>query len=66
MKVLEKYFTNWAEGDEGGEGGEGGETAITEMKAKTAMENAYNISGQRVNNNYRGLVIQNGRKFYQK
>jgi hypothetical protein len=43
-------------------------TAIENMKATTVDSNApiYNIAGQRVAKDYRGIVIQNGRKFINK
>ena len=42
-------------------------TGIQEMKvAKTVNTGLYNLSGQRVGLNYKGVVIQNGKKYLQK
>ena len=38
-------------------------TSVTKADANTPM---YNIAGQRVNNSYKGVVIQNGKKFMNK
>lgn len=42
-------------------------TSITSTKAQDS-KNApvYNVSGQRVNSNYNGIVIKNGKKYFQK
>ena len=45
----------------------GGETAISAVKATAENNTAiYNLAGQKVANDYKGLVIKNGRKFIQK
>ncbi len=43
-------------------------TAITDLKTDTANAQApvYNLAGQRVDATYKGVVIQNGRKFIQR
>lgn len=42
----------------------GDETAITNVNENEIVnENVYNLSGQRVNKGYKGLVIKNGRKY---
>ena len=42
-------------------------TGITSVKAADAVNApVYNLAGQRVNNGYKGVVIQNGKKFMQK
>lgn len=43
-------------------------TAITDLQPAAPATDAprYNLAGQRVNKNYRGVVIQNGRKFINK
>lgn len=47
-----------------------GDGETTAINAVTIQENAgkaaYNLSGQRVNGAYKGIVIQNGKKFMQK
>lgn len=59
MKVLEKYFENWATGTE---------TGISTMKS--ANDNTtgiiYNMQGLQVDSSYRGIVIKNGHKYMQK
>jgi hypothetical protein len=44
----------------------GGETSINTVKANVENAAIYNIAGQKVANDYKGLVIKNGRKFIQK
>ena len=42
-------------------------TGISSVKSAAAQNGAiYNIAGQMVNKGYKGLVIQNGKKFFQK
>ena len=43
-------------------------TAISDIKAEAINENApiYNLAGQRVNKNAKGILIQNGKKFVNK
>jgi len=44
-------------------------TGIQNIKAATkVIENngIYNLAGQRVNENYKGIVIKNGKKYFQK
>ena len=41
-------------------------TNINNMTVQDSKPVHYNLSGQRVNNNYRGLVIENGRKVMMK
>ena len=44
-----------------------GETAIQQVKAGKAEDGArYNLAGQKVGASYKGIVIQNGKKFIQK
>lgn len=46
---------------------QGGESSVENIKAQEAQNGIrYNLSGQRVSNSYKGVVIQNGRKFIQK
>lgn len=46
---------------------QGGETGVENIKAQEALNGIrYNLSGQRVSDSYKGVVIQNGRKFVQK
>ena len=45
-------------------GGEG--TGIAAVKAEKADGAIYNLAGQKVNANYKGVVIQNGKKYLQK
>lgn len=56
MKVLEKYFTDWKKES----------TAIEEIQNDNVVSGNANalftISGQKVNDNYRGIVIKNGKK----
>jgi hypothetical protein len=47
--------------------GGGGEAGISTVKANVENNSSiYNIAGQKVANDYKGLVIKNGRKFIQK
>ena len=39
-----------------------GETAIKTVKVTNSDDAVYNLSGQRVDASYKGLVIQNGKK----
>jgi len=42
-------------------------TGIDSVKAdKTAKKGIYNLAGQKVNNAYKGIVIENGRKVLRK
>ena len=44
-----------------------GTDGIETVKANKAFDGAiYNLAGQKVNANYKGVVIQNGKKFIQK
>ncbi len=46
---------------------QGGESGVENIKAQEALNGIrYNLSGQRVSDSYKGVVIQNGRKFVQK
>ncbi len=46
---------------------EGGETGIANMKKEMESDAPrYNLAGQKVGNDYKGVVIQNGRKMIQK
>ena len=46
----------------------GGSTGINSVNVEKENANApmYNLAGQRVNNNAKGIVIQNGKKFIKK
>lgn len=46
----------------------GGETAIASINADKANENApiYNLNGQKVSKDYKGVVVKNGKKYIQK
>ena len=45
----------------------GGSTGIKNVKAEKALNNVrYNLAGQKVDASYKGIVIQNGKKFIQK
>lgn len=50
-----KNVTNWSF--------DGVTTTINAVSATTVDAAAYNLAGQRVNNNYKGAVIKNGKKF---
>lgn len=53
--------------NEGGEQWSGQQTTgITPVKAAAQNSAIYNTAGQKVSENYKGLVIKNGRKFIQK
>lgn len=41
-------------------------TAIKDVNAVNADAAIYNVAGQRVNENYKGVVIKNGKKFFNK
>lgn len=58
MKVLEKYFTNWASGENGVDA-IGSEVRVTDGKI-------YNIMGIEVGEDYKGIVIINGKKYIRK
>ena len=45
-----------------GQGARSGETAIKTVKVANSDDAVYNLSGQRVDASYKGLVIQNGQK----
>ena len=46
---------------------EAGSTGISTVKAQKAQNNViYNLAGQKVGNDYKGIVIMNGKKFMQK
>lgn len=46
---------------------EGGSTGISTVKAQKTQNNViYNLAGQKVGNDYKGMVIMNGKKFMQK
>ncbi|MDE6693230.1 MAG: hypothetical protein K2K05_07570, partial [Muribaculaceae bacterium] len=48
-------------------GYQGGEAGIADVIVDAAQSDAiYNIMGQKVDNNYKGLVIKNGKKYIQK
>ena len=49
----------------GEESARGHETTIHVVKAEKADENVYNLSGQKVDASYKGVVIQNGKKTLQ-
>ena len=40
--------------------------AISQIDADTATHVRYNIAGQRVDKNYKGIIVENGRKFLRK
>ncbi|MBR0489487.1 MAG: hypothetical protein IJJ68_04700 [Prevotella sp.] len=70
--TTEKVFTftaTWGGGKEAGKNwtfvAKAGTTGISTLKDVQKDNNApmYNLAGQRVNNSYRGIVIQNGKKF---
>ncbi len=46
----------------------GGETAIANISAEKANVNApvYNLNGQQVSKDYKGVVVQNGKKYYRR
>ena len=45
----------------------GGSAGVTELKADTMLNAVrYNLAGQKVNNNYKGVVIMNGKKMLNK
>lgn len=47
--------------------GSGGESGVSEIRANvTSNAPVYNLAGQRVNSNVKGLLIKNGKKFIQK
>lgn len=60
MKVLEKYFKNWAT--------QTGVENVTVSDENDAEGDGltYNIAGQVVDASYKGIVIRNGKKFIQK
>jgi Endoglucanase len=62
MGVMEKYITDWAISDPTGIS-----NAVTD-NGETTMDHApaYNLAGQRVDKNYKGIVIVNGKKFIRK
>lgn len=60
MRVLEKYFTNWADPDESGIE----DVVVSDPEAGDGR--TYNIMGIEVDRNYKGLVIRNGRKYIQR
>lgn len=46
---------------------QGGESGVENIKAQETLNGIrYNLSGQRVSDTYKGVVIQNGRKFIQR
>ena len=45
-----------------GSGARNGETAIKTVKVANSDDAVYNLSGQRVDASYKGVVIQNGKK----
>ncbi len=71
MNITESYLTftlTWAGGKDIIKGwtlaAEKGETnGITNVANKAKAGVKYNLAGQRVNNDYRGIVIENGRKY---
>lgn len=60
MKVLEKYFRSWSDGQSGVE-----DAVISDNEAPEDNV-TYNILGQRVDSSYKGFVIRNGKKYIQK
>ena len=60
MKVLEKYFTDWAENS--------GDSGIRNVNEASVVYDSltYNVMGIEVDENYKGVVIRNGKKFIQK
>jgi hypothetical protein len=46
-----------------GASGRGDETAIYSVKANITDDAIYNLSGQKVDASYKGIVIKNGKKF---
>ncbi len=61
MKVLEKYFTNWAEEDPNS-----GVDNVSVADQESGNGRIYNIMGVEVDENYKGIVIRNGKKYLQK
>ena len=66
-KIKDRYAFSclWVEGDDNSDGQDIVNTGIVSVTSqKTANENnaTYNLSGQRVGNGYKGIVIQNGKK----
>ena len=58
MKVLEKYFTDWAD-----------QSGIENVSVSAPAVNdgrTYNLMGIEVDENYIGIVIRDGKKFIQK
>jgi len=49
-----------------GASGRGDETAIYSVKANITDNAIYNLSGQKVDASYKGIVIKNGKKYYNK
>ena len=62
MKVLEKYFNDWAEDNGNNNGNSGIEGVITTLNDGKI----YNIMGIEVGENYKGVVIINGKKYIRK
>lgn len=60
MAVLEKYFTDWADADHSGI------ENVSVSETAPADGRTYNIMGIEVDENYKGIVIRNGRKYLQK
>lgn len=66
-KIKDRYAFSclWVEGDDNSDGQDIVNTGIVSVTSqKTANENnaTFNLSGQRVGNGYKGIVIQNGKK----
>lgn len=57
MKVLEKYFGNWVE-----------DAGVEDVSSDAAVEDGriYNLFGMQVDENYKGIVIKNGKKYIQR
>lgn len=62
MKVLEQYFTNWAEDNGNGNGSSGVEAVETTLNDGKI----YNVMGIEVGEDYKGIVIINGKKYIKK
>lgn len=58
MKVLEKYFGNWSDSS--------GIDNVTVTETVINDGRTYNVFGIEVDDNYKGIVIKNGKKFIQK
>ena len=58
MKVLEKYFNDWAQ--------QSGIPSYDATVSQTGDGRTYNLMGVEVDENYVGIVIRDGKKYIQK